>query len=55
MKGDGRDWLATLALPQTAREQLTVSLAMIDALDAQLEPLVESCVPTHGGSQAAKR
>ena len=39
MKGDGRDWLAALALPETAREQLTVSLAMIDALDAQLEPL----------------
>jgi transposase len=39
MQGDGRDWLASLALPATAREQLTVSLAMIDALDVQLAPL----------------
>src|SRR5947209_962848 len=39
MKGDGRDWPAALALPQTARQQLTVSLTLIDALDAQLEPL----------------
>ena len=39
MKGDGRDWLQTLALPEAARQQLTVSLTIIDALDAQLEPL----------------
>ena len=39
MKGDGRDWLADLALPDTARQQITVSLEMIDALDAQLAPL----------------
>jgi transposase len=39
MKGDGRDWLQTLALPEAARQQLIVSLTMIDALDAQLEPL----------------
>jgi transposase len=39
MKGDGRDWLGALALPEAARGQLTVSLTMIDALDAQLEPL----------------
>ena len=30
---------ATLALPATAREQITVALAMIAALDAQLAPL----------------
>ena len=39
MKGDGRDWLGALALPETARQQITVSLAMIDALDEQLGPL----------------
>ena len=39
MKGDGRDWLASLALPQTARQQITVALQMIDALDLQLAPL----------------
>jgi transposase len=41
MKGDGRDWLAALALPQIARQQLTVSLAMVDALDVQLAPLTK--------------
>jgi transposase len=41
MKGDGRDWLTALALPETARQQLTVSLAMIDALDVQLAPLTK--------------
>src|SRR4051812_32234447 len=30
-----RDWLEGLALPEAAREQVTVGLAMIDALDAQ--------------------
>src|SRR5829696_8351920 len=30
-----RSWLTRLALPDTAREQVTVALAMIDALDAQ--------------------
>jgi transposase len=39
MKREGRDWLGALALPETARQQITVSLAMTDALDAQLEPL----------------
>jgi transposase len=39
MKGDGRDWLGALVVPETARQQLTVSLAMIDALDVQLAPL----------------
>jgi transposase len=41
MKGEGRDWLQALALPETARQQLTVSLAMIDALDVQLAPLTK--------------
>jgi transposase len=39
MKGEGPEWLGALALPTTARQQVTVSLAMTDALDAQLEPL----------------
>jgi transposase len=37
--GDGRAWLAAQPLPQTAREQVTVALAMIDALEAQIAPL----------------
>ena len=41
MKGDGRDWLASLALPAVARQQLTVSLQMTDALDVLLAPLTK--------------
>jgi transposase len=33
MKSEGRDWLGALALPETARQQITVSVAMTDALD----------------------
>jgi transposase len=36
---ESRAWLASLALPAAAREQITVALAMIDAHDAQLAPL----------------
>src|ERR671918_1114074 len=39
MTGDGRAWLAAQPLPQTAREQVTVALAMIDALETQIVPL----------------
>src|SRR3954451_7448604 len=39
MTGEARAWLAGLPLPATAREQITVALAMIDAHDAQLGPL----------------
>ena len=39
MAGDGREWLAAQPLPATAREQVTVALAMIDALEAQIAPL----------------
>ena len=37
--GDGREWLAAQPLPATAREQVTVALAMIDALEVQIAPL----------------
>jgi transposase len=39
MVGDGREWLASQPLPAAAREQVTVALAMIDALEAQIAPL----------------
>jgi transposase len=39
MTGDGREWLAAQALPETAREQVTIALAMIDAVDVQMAPL----------------
>jgi transposase len=39
MTGEGRQWLAAMRLPVTAREQVTVALAVIGALDGQLGPL----------------
>ena len=39
MAGDGRDWLAAQPLPATARERVTVALAMIDALELQIAPI----------------
>jgi transposase len=39
MVGDGRDWLAAQALPAVAREQVTVALQMIDALELQMRPI----------------
>jgi len=41
MTRDGRAWLAEQALPATAREQITVAIAMIDALDRQLAPITK--------------
>jgi transposase len=39
MTGEGREWLAAQPLPAAAREQVTVALAMIDALELQIAPL----------------
>src|SRR4051812_48342231 len=39
MVGDGRAWLAAQPLPEAAREQVTVAIAMIDALETQITPL----------------
>jgi transposase len=55
---ESRAWLASLALPATAREQLTVALAMIDALDAQLAPLdreLRTYARRQGGCRALMR
>src|SRR3954447_13342595 len=46
MVGDGRAWLAAQPLPAAAREQVTVAVAMVDALEAQIAPLVRSCART---------
>lgn len=37
--GEGRAWLEGLRLPAPAREQITVGLAMVDAVGAQMDPL----------------
>jgi transposase len=39
MVGDGREWLAAQPLAPAAREQVTVALGMIDALEVQIAPL----------------
>jgi len=39
MVGDGRAWLAAQPLSESAREQVTIALAMIDALELQIAPL----------------
>ena len=39
MVGDGREWLAAQPLPETAREQVTIAIAIIDALDLQMAPV----------------
>jgi transposase len=39
MSAGGRAWLAAQPLPPSAREQVTVALAMIDALEAQVAPV----------------
>jgi transposase len=36
---ENRQWLGSVSLPDTAREQVTVALAMIDALDRQMAPV----------------
>jgi transposase len=55
MTGDGRAWLAAQPLPEAAREQVTVALAMIDALDHQLAPLdreLRAYARRHAGCKA---
>ena len=39
MTADGRQWLHGLPLSECAREQITVAVAMVDALDVQIAPL----------------
>jgi transposase len=39
MTAEGRTWLQNVVLPETAREQVTVAVAMIDALDVQIAPI----------------
>jgi transposase len=39
MTDGGREWLVGQALPATGRQQITVAIAMIDALETQLAPI----------------
>ena len=44
MRRAGREWLAGLPLPATAREQVTIALELTDALDAKL-PAIDRELP----------
>ena len=55
MVRDGRDWLGAQPLPETAREQVTIALAMIDALDARSHRSTSSCAPTPAARPGARR
>lgn len=39
LRADGREWLEGLAVPAIAREQITLALCVINALDARIAPL----------------
>jgi transposase len=50
----GREWLAQLQLPETAREQVDVGLQMIDALDRQI-PAIDKQLRAYARRQTACR
>jgi transposase len=54
MTGEGQRWLVAQPLPACARDEVTVALAMIDALDAQLAPLNKQ-LRSHARRQAGCR
>ena len=54
MTGDGREWLAAEPLPAAALEQVTIALAMIDAVDRQMPPL-EKELRAHPRRQAGRK
>jgi transposase len=54
MTAEGRDWLKEQPLPAAAREQVTVAIAMIDAIDLQMAP-VEKELRAYARRQAGCR
>ncbi len=55
MVGDGPDWLRAQPLPETAREQVTVALAMIDALERQIHHRLCVRSPPRAGAPVPPR
>jgi transposase len=51
MVGDGRDWLDAQSLPEPARQQITVAIAIVDALERELAPVTRE-LPTLRARQA---
>jgi transposase len=55
LTSENRRWLEDLALPASAREQVTVAFAMIDALEAQMGPITKELrayAPRQAGCKA---
>jgi transposase len=55
MTGEGREWLQAQPLPESAREQVTIAVAMIDAIEAQLGPITKELrayAPRQAGCKA---
>ena len=50
---ENRAWVQRAALGETAREQVTVALGVIDALDVQIAPMIASCAPTRAARRVA--
>ena len=50
----GRDWLTELSLPAAAREQITIALEMISALDAQI-PAIDQSLRAYARRQTGTR
>ena len=51
-----REWLAGLSLPAAAREQLTIALSVIDAIELKLVPRsIRTCARVPANSPAAAR
>jgi hypothetical protein len=53
--GGGREWLQAQPLPAAAREQVTVALAMIDGIEAQIAPIDKELRRTRIGRRGARR
>jgi hypothetical protein len=52
---ENRAWVEQAALPETAREQISVALSMIDALDVRLAPIdreLRACARRQAGCRA---
>jgi transposase len=55
MHSDGREWLVAQSLPAAARQQITVSLAMVTRSMCRPRRWTASCGRTHAARRAARR
>jgi hypothetical protein len=52
---ENRTWVQKLALPAAGREQITVALAVIDAVDVQLGPIDKESARTRAARPGVER